>query len=154
MVGTGSLGPAIVERAKQVGADVQLLGVRSHDELPDLLRQGTLFVLPSSYEGHPKAVIEAMACGLSVIVGDVIGNSDLIRHGKTGWLCDTNAGAIRAAIVLLLGNPTLRAELGRNARRLVLEKFSFEHIVDLERAMLEEVVRRFGKSNGSASSPN
>ena len=154
MIGTGSLAPVIVERAKQVGANVELLGVRSHHELPDLLRQGTLFVLPSSYEGHPKAVLEAMACGMPVIVGDVIGNNDLIRHGKTGWLCDPNAGAIRAAIVLLLANPALRAELGRNARQLVIEKFSFEHVVDLERAMLEEVVRRTEKRDDSASSSN
>jgi glycosyltransferase involved in cell wall biosynthesis len=141
MVGMGSLAPAIATRAKQVGVNVHLLGVRSHDELPDLLRQGSLFVLPSSYEGHPKAVIEAMACGLPVLVGNVTGNSDLIEHGKTGWLCDTNADAIRAAMALLLGNPTLRAELGRNARRLVLEKYSFEQVVNLERTMLEELVR-------------
>jgi Glycosyl transferases group 1 len=49
---------------------VQLLGVRPHAELPSLLRQAALFVLPSSYEGHPKAIIEAMSCGLPVIAGD------------------------------------------------------------------------------------
>ena len=141
MIGMGSLGPAVAERAKEVGVRLQLLGVRSHDELPDLLRQGELFVMPSSYEGHPKAVIEAMACGLPVVVGNVVGNSDLIEHGRTGWLCDVTVDAIRAAITSLLDNAPLRAEIGRSARRLVTEKFAFERVVALERAMLEELVR-------------
>lgn len=70
MVGTGSMEAAISARARDLGVNLQLLGVRSHAELPSLLRQAALFVLPSSYEGHPKAILEAMSCGLPVVAGD------------------------------------------------------------------------------------
>ena len=59
MIGTGSLESAIRQRARDLGVNLQLPGVRPHAELPSLLRQAALFVLPSSYEGHPKAIIEA-----------------------------------------------------------------------------------------------
>ena len=139
IVGMGSLQAAVAELARQQGTAVRLLGVRSHDELPALLRQSTLFALPTSYEGHPKALIEAMACGLPVLAGDVAGVNDLIEHGRTGWLCGTDVPAIRSAIVHLMGDAGLRERLGNAARKTVVERFSFAHAVALEEALLREL---------------
>ena len=54
-------------------------------ELPGLLRRAKAFVLPSHYEGHPKALLEAMACGCPVIGTNVPGIRELIQH-ETKWI--------------------------------------------------------------------
>jgi glycosyltransferase involved in cell wall biosynthesis len=80
-----------------------------------------------------------MACGLPVIGADSPGIRELIVHGETGWLCGLDAKSIREAILYLLARPDLRAELGRNARRYVVENLSLERIVEMELALLREV---------------
>ena len=53
-----------------------------------LLLKSKYFVTGSSWEGHPKAIIEAMACGLICVAPSVNGINNLIEHGKTGILYD------------------------------------------------------------------
>jgi len=117
-----------------------LIGRVPSEELPHCLRRCSAFVLPSLYEGHPKALIEAMACGLPVIGSDVPGIRDVIHHGVTGWLCGTSADSLRAAIRTVLGDPRLAERLGRNARRFVLEHYALRHIVEQELLLYREVL--------------
>jgi glycosyltransferase involved in cell wall biosynthesis len=81
-----------------------------------------------------------MACGLPVIGADSPGIRELICHGETGWLCGTDSASIRTAIQLLLADAALRQRLGRNARRFVEENFTLDRIVEMELALLREVV--------------
>jgi glycosyltransferase involved in cell wall biosynthesis len=99
-----------------------------------------VFILPSHFEGHPKTLIEAMACGLPVIGADTPGINNLIRHGETGFLCGTEPEQIREAIVSVLGDAGLRQRLGRNARDEAMATFSLDAIVQKELAVLEEAV--------------
>ncbi len=80
-----------------------------------------------------------MACGLPVVGADVPGIRELIRHGETGYLCDTSPTGIRAAIQTVLGDATLSARLGRDAREFVVENFSFDKIWDLEMNLLRSL---------------
>jgi glycosyltransferase involved in cell wall biosynthesis len=140
IIGTGSQRAELESRAKQLGVRMTLLGVVSHQDLAKLLQTSMLFVLPTSYEGHPKAIMEAMSCGLPVIAGDVVGVNDLIEHGKTGWLCATDTESVRESILHLLGNDQLRGHLGDAARSAIVNRFAFEGVVALERAMIQQVV--------------
>jgi len=139
MAGEGPLVSAIQEQAKCSNANVKLLGSVPHTQLPALLRSSTLFLLVSPHEGHPKTLLEAMACGLAVIGADSPGIRELINHGETGWLCGTDAPSIRAAIQRLLGDAALRERLGRNARRFIVKNFALDRIVEMELAVLREV---------------
>ena len=69
------------------------------------LTKSTIFVLPSFYEGHPKALLEAMSCGAPVLGADSPGIRELIRHGNTGYLCGTDLRSIRVALEELLSSP-------------------------------------------------
>jgi glycosyltransferase involved in cell wall biosynthesis len=139
LVGTGPLADRLREEATGRNLSIRFLGSVPHRRLPDLLNRMDLFAFPSLYEGHPKALLEAMACGLPVIGGNSPGIRELIRHGDTGWLCGTDPESIRAAVQELLDRPQLRALLGRNAREYVLKNFSLERVLDLEISMLQEV---------------
>ena len=97
-MGNGALGDLLREEVNLRRLPVCLLGNVLHRLLPEILNSGALVILPSHYEGYPKTVLEAMACGLPVIGTDVRGIRELIRHGVTGWLCGTDSASIRAAI--------------------------------------------------------
>jgi len=81
-----------------------------------------------------------MACGLPVIGTRVPGIRELIADGDTGLLCEPDAGSIRQAVARALGDPALRAQLGQAARQYVEQNFALDRIVDLEMAILNELV--------------
>jgi glycosyltransferase involved in cell wall biosynthesis len=139
VIGEGPLRSKI-EKEMQRNPFLNLVGKIPHEELPQYLGQDTVFILPSFYEGHPKTLIEAMACGLPVIGTDVPGINDLIRHGETGWLCKTDAASLRTAILKVLADSDLRERLGRNARKHVLDHFALDRIVGDELELYDRVL--------------
>lgn len=138
IIGEGGLARKLQERFNCLKDRIRWEGIVPNDKLPDYLNRAKIFILPSRYEGHPKALLEAMACGLAVIGADSPGIKELIHHGENGWLCKPDAESIQDAIQKLLAQPGLRENLGRSARRYVEEKFSLERAVGTELALLRE----------------
>ncbi|MBM5818262.1 MAG: glycosyltransferase family 4 protein [Cyanobacteria bacterium K_Offshore_surface_m2_239] len=90
-----------------------------------------IVVLPSWREGLSRALIEAAAMERPIITTDVPGCRDVVDHGRTGLLVPLqNASAIALALRLLIENPSLAAELGRNARQKVLAEFQVSLVND------------------------
>ena len=114
----------------------------ANTDLPEKMAKARLFVLPSHYEGHPKSLIEAMAAGMAVIGADSPGIREMVVHGRTGWLCGTDADSLSEAIRLLLAQPGLCEDLGRNARQYALEAFSLNYVVEAEISLLRHVAGR------------
>lgn len=139
MVGDGPLRQAVEELAAELKVRLHLMGNLPHRELPNVLNQAAIFLLTSQIEGHPKALLEAMSCGLPVIGVDSPGIRELLCHRENGWLCPADENSIRAAIQELLAQPSLRAELGRNARRFVVENFAFERVIEMEMSVLQDL---------------
>src|SRR3546814_20635536 len=61
MVGDGDLRATAEREAARRGVKARLHGNLPHQNLPEMINAGRIFVLPSSYEGHPKTLLEAMA---------------------------------------------------------------------------------------------
>ncbi len=139
LIGEGPQRTALEREARRQQTRVTLLGSRPHHELADQFARATLFILPSLYENHPKALLEAMAAGLPVIGTDVPGIRELIDHRRTGYLCGTSAAELRQAIVTVLDNSTLQAAMGRNARHWVTSRFALERVAQQELALLREL---------------
>ena len=100
-----------------------------------------VFILPSLYEGHPKVLIEAMACGMPIIGANTPGIREMIQHQDNGFLCGTDVKSIRKAIVTVLGDHKLRQRIGNNARKHAVTKFSLNHIIaPLELTTLKELI--------------
>ena len=141
MVGSGPLGGLLQKKAKVENLPVRFLGNVPHGQLPEILNSASLFVLPSHYEGHPKTMLEAMACGLPVIGTDVPGIRELIEHRETGYLCGTTVEEIRSAIEEVTEDPDLCFRLGRKAREFVVDTCSLERVAKMELCMLQETVK-------------
>jgi glycosyltransferase involved in cell wall biosynthesis len=101
------------------------------DPVP-LFQSAAIFVLPSRYEGMPNALVEAMTCGLPVVVTDSSpGPLELLRHGINGLVVPgDNAPAMAEAIERLIRDATLRDRLGQAARASVT-RFSFAETLDI-----------------------
>lgn len=140
VVGNGPLAAALKNRPLNGDTKVAWLGNRSHTELPSLMNQARLFVLPSRFEGHPKALIEAMACGRPVVGTDVPGIGNLLRHEQTGLLCQPSVVGLRSAIQRMLGDAPLRERLGAAARAEAIARFSLDEVYAKELAVLGEAI--------------
>ena len=89
-----------------------------HEELPAWFRAMDLMVMPSRYENHSNALLEAMACGLPFLVSHVGGNRKLSESGA-GWLFEPgSAPALSRALCHILGSgpqPKMRGEVARRS---------------------------------------
>ena len=134
IVGQGELREEIEAEARRRGVVATFHGSLPHERLPEIINSADLFVLPSHYEGHPKTLLEAMACGAAVVGTDVSGIREVVDDRRTGLLCPPEAAALRATIERLLADDTLRRFLGGNARHQVETTLSLDRVVELELA--------------------
>jgi glycosyltransferase involved in cell wall biosynthesis len=132
MIGKGPLAKHLLQLAQKTRLKVKLIDRVAHTEIPDLMRACALFVHVSPHEGHPKSLIEAMACGMAVIGADSPGIREIISHGHNGWLCGINPRSIRNAIQTLLQQPGLCQKLGQNARYYAVKHYALDRIVAME----------------------
>jgi len=130
IVGKGPLKMTIEEyTTKNNLKHVFLLGHVSWEELIQLYQNASIFVFPSHYEGLPTVVLEAMSSGLPVVVSDIPAHRDVVENWKNGVL--TKKGSpqdIAEKIRLLIENEKLRRKLGRNARKTIEKKFTWDKI--------------------------
>lgn len=140
LIGQGEEQPRLAELAQRLGVAVTFAGQLPHDQLPAALNRAALFVLPSRFEGHPKALIEAMACGTAVLGADVEGIRDVIQHGETGWLCPPTVAGLRQAIQTLITDVELRQRLGENGRQFAVENYSLDQIAQKEFALYQQIL--------------
>jgi glycosyltransferase involved in cell wall biosynthesis len=139
-------GPGVHERIRRAYAvadltEVEFLGARERSEVMELLSAGSIFCLPSHWEGFPLSVLEAMAAGMAVVataVGDV---PMMLDHGKAGILVPPGDPlALARAIDLLRRDPRERALLGEAARRRAEDAFDQGRMVRRIYALYGEVL--------------
>jgi len=89
-----------------------------------------IFILPSSKEALPTVLIEAMACGTSIVATRLGCVLDLIEDGKSGLLFELrNQAQLTECLMRLAGEPDLRKAFSKECRRTV-NRFSFNRIAD------------------------
>jgi glycosyltransferase involved in cell wall biosynthesis len=95
------------------------------EDVPALLAGCDVFCLPSSAEGLPLVVLEAMAAGKPVVATAVGGVPELVIHGETGLLVPAgDLDALRRALADLLADPERARRLGKAGRERVRESFT------------------------------
>lgn len=90
-----------------------------------------IFCLPSYREGFGLTLIEAAACGLPAVATRIYGVSDAVEEGRTGLLVPPHdSAALHAALLRLLDDPALCAQLGAAARARAVRDFEQNQLLD------------------------
>ncbi|MDZ4277542.1 MAG: glycosyltransferase family 4 protein, partial [Dehalococcoidia bacterium] len=129
LAGDGPLRSQLERQAEQLDivGKVSFRGEVAHDEVPSVLRELDVFVLPSRAEGFGVAALEAQAMELPVVASNVHGIPDVVAHGRSGVLVPPgDARALAEAIGRLGRDAGLRAAMGRAGRIFVAERYRWE----------------------------
>jgi glycosyltransferase involved in cell wall biosynthesis len=131
-------------RALGVAGRVCFAGRRPRREALALVAACDLFVLPSTYEGFPHAVLEAMSLGVPVVATAVGGTVEIVTDGVDGRLVPAaDADALREAIVTSLAAPATRVRLAA-AGRATAARYGVDAMVAGTEAVLVEAASKRG----------
>ena len=149
IAGDGPQRESLHRLAKELGLTdpINWLGAVSNEQVPGLLKDTDLFALPcrtsstGDRDGIPVVLMEAMACGVSVVSGDLPAIRELVQDRHSGRLVDgTDAPALAKVLAELAADSGLRARLASNGRRRVEEEFSLSANIDRLESALEATI--------------
>jgi glycosyltransferase involved in cell wall biosynthesis len=140
--GDGELRPELESRVRELNLQgrVRMLGRRS--DVEDLLLASDLFLLPSRYEGHPFALLEAMALGIPAVSSDAGGAPEIMRDHVDGVIhARGRPDDLESKLTWALDHPEEMEQMAASARSRVAD-FSVERMLAETLAMLEELAAR------------
>lgn len=140
IVGEGAERQKLEKLSKELNVNLRLPGNIPNEDLPKILNQHEIFAITSKREGHPKALIEAMACGMPCIGVKAKGIQSIIRHGENGFCVAPNIRDLKRGIEQFFEDPLLASYLKRSAREFVIYRYSIEHCFNLEFRNIESLV--------------
>lgn len=138
-VGAGSLLPVCrdLAAALKIGDHVDFLGIRSPEEISDLMLTCRAFVQHSvtaadgDMEGTPLSILEAQAAGLPVISTRHAGIPDIVVHGQTGLLVEEkDVEGMTLQMLRVLENPEEARAMGAAGKQRIREHFTLDRHID------------------------
>lgn len=128
------------------------LGERPNHELPFLYALMHVLVLPSLFEGMPRAIMEAAAMGVPAVATHVKGNREVVEHEKTGLLVPLgDVPALADAIAQVLAHPVQRKVMQEQARKRAREHFDEQIVFEKVKYQYSELLLKKGfRSSDSA----
>ena len=141
MIGDGPDRGACEKLASELGLIRYVRFLGKQNNIPALLPQGHVLLLPSESESFGLAALEAMACGLVPVATRVGGVPELIDDGVTGFL--RGVGDIAAqgeCATTLLSDDPLRDKMGAAARTAAEQRFNTDLIIPRYEAMYKMVL--------------
>lgn len=119
IVGDGPDRRTLEELAKHHRLEVRFIGEVPHREVGAWMERADVLVLPSTAEGRPVVVLEAMAASLPVVVSDIDGSRELIDDGRTGYLFPPGDADKLADFLEILSDVEVRKHLAASALQFV-----------------------------------
>lgn len=139
LYGSGELQHELESFIQQNGYDAQLKGSVDNKELPNILNQYRYFILVSHHEGMPKALLEAMACGLICVGTNVEGINEVIKDEYNGVIAnEINADSISRAVIKAL-NIEIQKKIYRNLDKEI-QNHSLRMIVEKEWEVISKMI--------------
>ena len=138
LAGDGPYRPNLEKQAAKLSVDVVFTGWLENDseELKNLFETSRIFVLPSSAENCPVALLEAMAAGLAIVTTGDTGCAEVVGD-RAVLVPPRNAESIREALDRLAGREDRAAAMGEGARKRVERVYYWDAIVDQYREIYE-----------------
>jgi glycosyltransferase involved in cell wall biosynthesis len=141
IVGDGGRRQELEAHARRLGLENRVIFTGFRTDVPELLSEAAISVLPSLSEGLSNSLLESMAAGVPVIAANVGGNSEIIEHEGSGLLVPVrDSVALAAAMGRLLEDPLLAARFAQAGRERVAEVFSMERSLGEVESLYERLV--------------
>lgn len=140
VVGAGPLGDEIKAEAKRLGLEDKVFFPGLQTEMKPYFSAMDIFMMSSSFEGLPIALLEAMSMNCAVVTTDAGGIKEVIVHEKNGLLCDVEEWEKLAGYCEeLITDKDKMTRLQQEARKSVITNFSLKKMVKT----LEETYKKF-----------
>lgn len=130
--GTGPDKKMIEDAIKRTSLDVRLLGYQQQNIVMELYAISDFFVLPSLSDPNPLTCIEALWCGLPLLVSKHVGNyPEVIENGLNGYVFDYNnpSEAINIATKLLHSSSEWRQKASKTSLQIALKYYDPEKVI-------------------------
>lgn len=149
LVGDGPLRTQLEKEVEALSLTHSIIFTGIRHDVREVLSFLDLFVLPSSSEGLPMAILEAMAAGRPVVATRVGGVPEAVVDGVTGFLVPPrDPAALAEAIACLLRDHDLRRVMAQAARERVAQYFSVERMVEQTQNLYEQLLVEKGLVGG------
>jgi hypothetical protein len=126
----GSDGLSRLAGSLGIGRTVDLLPQLPQPELADLFRHSAIVLSPTTHDGTPNTVLEALACGCFPVAGDLESIREWITPGENGLLVDAASPAsISAGILTAIEDPGLRARARAINLNLISERADYAKVM-------------------------
>jgi len=116
LIGNGPEKETLAELARESSVNVNFIGGIGHQEIPKYLQKADIFILPSLNEGMSNSILEAMACGLSIITTDTGGSDELV--GDNGFIAQkASTLSLREILKKYINDPKLVGKQSKSSRQ-------------------------------------
>lgn len=111
------------------------------DNAKDFIAASDVFILPSRTEGMSNALVEAFACGASIVASDIAANREICDDGVNAVLVPVgNVEALAGAVSDIFDSPELGRRLGKAARQKAESQLSIDAMVDAYLAVYRKAI--------------
>ncbi len=139
IAGGGIIEQELKEQAEEANVSLELLGQLNRNQLKAALQKADLFVLTSYNEGMSNAALEAMACGLPVILSNVGGSKELINNNGT-IVPIGDVETLRNKILFYQKNSNIRETHGKRSREIAMN-MNWESVAGKYYNVYEKVIQ-------------
>lgn len=146
IIGQGKTKDSLLKKTRDLNLLDNVIFIPEAKNTRNALAAMDVFVMPSLQEGLGLALMEAMAQALAVVGSSVGGIKTLIQDRVNGLLVEpADAADLAQAIISLLGDHKLRADLGARAREFIIANFSQEEMTDKTEIVYRQALKEYGK---------
>jgi len=128
--------------ASGIGRRVRFTGMLQGRELYAAYRAASLFLLPSMQENFGNVVAEAMSASCPVVISEHVDLKSYIQTGNAGVVCDAGPESFASALERLLGAPQLARSMGKNARAVARQYFTWDRAAERLDQIYRELIGR------------
>lgn len=151
IVGSGPVEKELEQQIATLGLRERVLLTGFREDIPQILGLIDVFVLSSiSSEGVPQVLSQALAMERAVVASEVGGVSEVVQDGCSGLLCSPKDPiGLAEKILILLMDKNLRAQLGKAGRKIVLNSYGVNSMLDKTEAFYLHLMRLQRMGHGS-----
>ena len=131
VAGDGDLKDEMISFAKEKGFYKRLTFTGFRKDIANVMRTIDILVLPSLWEGFGIVLIEAMAAKKPCITTQISSMPEIVGHNVTGLVVPPkDIKSLTSAMLKLINDEQLAKQMGENGRKLVMEKFSLDKMIE------------------------